>query len=72
MGRISEAGKIMNDGIKQQILNMTLMANNFKMGCHYAAKKDDGEIDPAERKILNRIDRTTEKFLRELERIKNL
>lgn len=59
-----------NLGLKQQILNMTLMINSFKANCHYAALADDGQVDAEEQKILKQIDKASEKFLKELQKIK--
>lgn len=59
-----------NLGLQQQILNMQIIINTFKMNCHYAALTDDGRVDPEEQKILKQIDKASEKFLNELKKIK--
>ena len=57
--------------IKQQILSMKLMANNFKISCHYETVESDGGIDKQEQKLLKKIDRATDRFLRELQKIQD-
>ncbi|MBP3698889.1 MAG: hypothetical protein J6J01_05365 [Oscillospiraceae bacterium] len=59
----------MNTYIKMQILNMTSMVKSFEQSCIMAARKDDGEIDKAERDTIKRIEKATAHFLKELDKI---
>ena len=60
----------MNQFIKSQIINITTMAGAFKEACKLAAIKDDGKISPEEQKQLKRIEKATDKFIKELSAIK--
>lgn len=46
------------------------MAKVFVQSCEMAALKDDGKISREEAKLLNKIRTATEKFCKELEKIK--
>lgn len=56
--------------IQTEIMNMKLMAENFRKRCEFAAMQDDGKIDREEEKMLKKINAATDKFIRELSRIK--
>lgn len=56
----------MNLYIKSQISNMTTMGNAFKKACHLAATQDDGKINREEEKILKKLDKATDRFLKEI------
>lgn len=60
----------MNDYIKAQIFNMTTMVKTFEQGCKMAAMKNDGTIDKTEEKQLKKINKATQRFIKELESIK--
>lgn len=60
----------MNTYIESQIMNMTAIAKTFEQSCRMAAMKNDGRIDKAEEKILKKIEKATEHFIKELESIK--
>lgn len=60
----------MNTYIESQIMNMTAIAKTFEHSCRMAATKDDGRIDKAEEKILKKIEKATQHFIKELESIK--
>lgn len=59
----------MNSYIEAQIMNMTAIAKTFNQSCHMAAMKNDGQIDRAEEKILKKIDKATQRFIKDLENI---
>ena len=56
--------------IESEILNMRFLAQGFVQRCRAAALKDDGQIDRDEEKILKKINTATEKFLKDLSKIK--
>lgn len=56
----------MNQFLRIQIENIINTLNTFIAGCELAAKKDDGMIDKKEEKILKRIKKATEKYIKEL------
>ena len=60
----------MNRYIDAQILNMMLIARTFKQSCTMAATKDDGTVDRHEKEVIHKIDKCTEKFIHELEKIR--
>lgn len=60
----------MNQYIESQILNMTTMAKTFCQSCKMAAMKDDGQIDKNEEKQLKKINEATERFIKDLQKIK--
>ena len=60
----------MNSFIRAQIINITTMATSFKEGCHLGAWKDDGKLSKEEEKLLRKIDETTDRFIRELAKLK--
>ena len=60
----------MNPYIAAQMFNIQSMAKVFVQSCEMAALKDDGKISREEAKQLNKIRTATEKFCKELEKIK--
>ena len=60
----------MNQYMEAQITNMTLMAKTFEESCRMAATKNDGTIDKTEEKALKKLRSVTEKFIKELEKIR--
>lgn len=59
----------MNEYIKAQIMNMTIMVKTFELSCKMAAVKNDGKIDKTEEKQLKKISAASAKFIKELEMI---
>lgn len=59
----------MNQYINAQILNMTTMVKTFTQSCRMAALKDDGTIDRNEQKMLDKINKASERFIKELEAV---
>ena len=58
----------MNPYIKLEINNEILVTKNFLNSCRVAAMKDDGTVDPAEKKLLERLAKATDKYISELEK----
>ena len=61
----------MNQFITHQIDNIVVTLSTFTTGCELAAKQDDGKIDKKEVKLLKRINKVTENYVKELNKIKN-
>lgn len=59
----------MNQYINAQILNMTTMVKTFQQSCRMAALKDDSTIDRSEQKMLDKINKASERFIKELEAV---
>ncbi|MBR4343900.1 MAG: hypothetical protein IKP88_14600 [Lachnospiraceae bacterium] len=62
---IKEKNSYMHLHIKNQILEV----ENFNKLLRGAAKKDDGIIDEYERKILKKIKKASDKYIREMKKI---
>lgn len=60
----------MNSYIDAQILNMINMVKTFEQSCKMAAMKNDGQIDKAEEKQLKKINAATQRFIKDLEKLK--
>ena len=60
----------MNYYIEAQIFNIKTMVKVFKQACEIAAQNDDGHISKEEEKQLKQIKAATEKFCKELDKIK--
>ena len=58
----------MNDFMKTEVVNMKLLINNFLQRLEYAALQDDERISPDESKTLKRIQRASNKFLKDLDK----
>lgn len=56
----------MNSYMDMQAKNMIQMLESFKMGMRYAAQKDDGRIDAAEQKKLDKINKAVDNLIKEL------
>ena len=56
----------MNAYMDMQAKNMIQMVENFKTGLKFAAMKDDGKIDKAEQKQIDRICKAADSFIKEL------
>lgn len=61
----------MNYFITVQISNMVSMVKTFQQSCQMAAKQDDGKIDRAEEKQLKKINAAADRFIAELQKIKD-
>ena len=60
----------MNEYIKAQIMNMTTIVRTFAHSCQMAAQKNDGKIDAEEEKQLKKINKASENFIKQLNKIK--
>lgn len=58
----------MNAYMDMQAKNMIQVIENFKNGLQFAATKDDGKIDKAEQKQLDRINKAADNLIKELKR----
>lgn len=61
----------MNHYIHAQILNMQALCRTFEQSCTMGAKADDGQTSKSEERQLKQIKAATQRFLKELERIKD-
>lgn len=60
----------MNSYIKMQLNTMIQYLDSFEQACQIAAVKDDGTIDKAEKKQLDKIRAAAERFRKDLSKIK--
>lgn len=60
----------MNIYIQGQIVNMESFAKTFLYSCKQAALKNDGSIDRSEEKLLRKIEKATEKYITQLNKLK--
>lgn len=60
----------MNIYIQGQIVNMQSFAKTFLFSCRQAALKNDGSIDRDEERLLKEIEKATEKYLSQLNKLK--
>ena len=60
----------MNNFMKIQIQTMITTTKTFQQACKMAALEDDGKIDKIEAKQLKQINAASEKFMKELQKIK--
>lgn len=58
----------MNAYMDMQAKNMIQVIENFKSGLRFAATKDDGKIDKAEQKQLDRINKAADNLIKELKK----
>ena len=56
----------MNQEMQKQVDHMILLLKNFSMVVEAAAMKNDGMIDKNERKIIDKIQKATNKYIKEL------
>ena len=56
----------MNPEMQKQVDHMILLLKNFGMVVEAAAMKNDGMIDKNERKIIDKIQKATNKYIKEL------
>ncbi len=59
----------MNQHISLEITNEILATKNFVSSCKMAATKDDGKVDKAEQKMLDKISKLSVKYMKELEKL---
>lgn len=52
-----------------QIQNQIMEVENFVKLCEHAAKKDDGQIDGAEAKMLKSLDKNSKKFIKSMKKL---
>ena len=60
----------MNSYIEGQIDNMTTMIKTFEQSCKMAALKNDGQIDKTEEKQLKKINAICDRFIKDLNKVK--
>lgn len=58
----------MNTYMDSQTKNMIQIIENFKIGLEFAARKDDGKIDRAEQKRIDRINKAANNLINELKK----
>ena len=58
----------MNDYMKTEVINVRFLINNFLQRLEYAALQDDEKISPEEARTIKRIQKASEKFLKDLEK----
>ncbi len=60
---------IENAWMERQIVNQIQVAENFKNTCLIASKKDDGKTSNEERKVLNKINKETDSYIKALKKL---
>lgn len=60
----------MNSYIKMQLNTMIQYLDSFEQACKIAAIKDDGTVDKAEKKQLDKIMAAVDRFRKDLSKIK--
>lgn len=60
----------MNSHISLEITNEILATKRFVSSCKLAATKDDGKVDKEEQKIIDKINKASIKYIKELEKLK--
>lgn len=60
----------MNSYLQAQITTIITTVKSMQATCQLTALKDDGKIDHEEAKVLKKISTATEKYIRELQKIK--
>jgi len=58
-----------NTYLETQIVNQITMVENFKSTCKIASTKDDGVTSKEEKKILDKIDKESDKYIKKLKKI---
>ena len=58
-----------NTWLEMQIVNQIQVAENFKNTCIIASKKDDGKTSRDEQKILDKINKETDSYIKALRKI---
>lgn len=58
-----------NTWMEMQIVNQIQVAENFKNTCLIESKKDDGITSKEEQKILDRINKETDSYIKALRKI---
>ncbi len=58
-----------NTWLEMQIVNQIQVAENFKNTCVIASQKDDGKTSRDEQKILNKINKETDSYIKALRKI---
>ena len=60
----------MNTHIDAQIVNMLAIVKTFEQSCNLAAMQNDGRVDKSEEKMLKKLNAATQRFMRDLEKIR--
>lgn len=60
----------MNYFIDSQIQNIITTLKTFNQSCKIAAIHDDGKLDKTEAKAIRQIESATDKYIKELEKIR--
>ena len=60
----------MNTYIEAQILNVVNVVKTFEQSCKMTALKTDGTIDRDEEKTLKKISAATQRFIKDIEKLK--
>jgi len=58
-----------NTWMEMQIVNQIQVSENFKNTCLIASQKDDGKISREEKKILDKINKETDAYIKALRKI---
>lgn len=61
--------KVDNVFIKSQLTNQIMMSESFLQNCKLAALKNDGKIDKDEEKLLKKINKCTNAYVKKLQGI---
>ena len=59
----------MNTYMKEQILNMINLTQSYENACKLAALQKDGIINKEEAKTLQKIEKATDRYIKELRKI---
>ncbi len=62
--------EIMNEYIRIQISNQIRMTETFETACRLACIKDDGQVSREEEKLLKKIQKANEDYIRALSKLK--
>ena len=58
-----------NQFMRIHVRNMKTSLQSFKMGLQLAAEQDDGAVDREEKRDMKRLEKATDKFMEELEKV---
>lgn len=58
----------MNSFIKLEITQQTMNCRNFLASVRRSAYKDDGKMDKNEKKLIDRLEKATTRYVKELEK----
>lgn len=60
-----------NTFLQSQILNQIHMVESFKANCKIASMKDDGKTSKEEQKILDKINKESDAYIKSLKKLIN-